>query len=87
MTKKTKKSPRPRGRPAKNQDLTEAFQVRCTPEQKAAYEAEAARLGFRRGPHDTGVGMLVRQELDRAVTRGKLESAGIVRYHGDGGAS
>lgn len=62
--KKNTKPARPRGRPAKNQDLTETFQVRCTPAQKAAYEAEAARLGFRRGPHDTGVGMLTRHALD-----------------------
>jgi hypothetical protein len=65
----TKKTTRKRGRPAKNQDLTEAFQVRCTPAQKKAYEAEAARLGFRRGPHDTGIGMLARKLLDGAVER------------------
>lgn len=80
----TKKTTRKRGRPAKNQDLTEAFQVRCTPAQKAAYEAEAERLGFRRGPHDTGIGMLARLAMDRVVVEAKtimsaLDRAGLAK--------
>lgn len=70
MKKSTK-----RGRPPRNQELTETFQVRCTPEQKRAYEAEAERLGFRRGPHDTGIGMLARLAMDRTVAEHPIAAA------------
>jgi hypothetical protein len=43
--------------------------VRCSPKQLKAWEAEAERRGFRRGPHDTGVGMLARVLLDEGAAQ------------------
>lgn len=54
----------------KDTALTERFMIRCSPEQMRQWEAEAKRRGFRRGPHDTGVGMLARVLLEEAIESG-----------------
>lgn len=60
--------PKKKDAPADAGTLTERFMIRCSKAELAAYELEAERRGFRRGPHDTGVGMLVRQVMNKEVT-------------------
>lgn len=78
QTKKTK--------PVDEGALTERFMVRCSPAQMRAYEARANALGLRRGPHDTGVGMLARKLLD-ADAKTPANLVAMIDAHAAGGAS
>lgn len=59
----TKKSPKKKRNRVPN-PLDQRFMIRCSSEELQAYEAEAERAGFRRGPHDSGVGMLIRAVMN-----------------------